>query len=332
MRELDLAWPRDPPTAVRPRAAAVDFARAYAPTFYLDVGTACPLHCIYCCVERGDADRDVRIEAAEVLRARMAAGRRMGLDRLTWIGGEAASRPDLFDLAAHARSIGFRGLTLTTKSIKLARPEFVSRLRASGFDLIHLSLDSFDPQVIAHHIGSATAAPRLLDGLREALRQRVALFLFAVVTRHTVDGLDGFVDAIARLQDETGAAIPAVVSPLKLLSRAERAGDLAPPLGQVARAVAQACARAERRGVTLLHKTLPPCLRGGADDWALEHYLDEGRRLVGADLPLQGFRPGGLAFGPPCEGCPSRARCPGVDRAYVARAGWGEFGFGSSAQ
>lgn len=30
------------------------------------------------------------------------------------------------------------------------------------------------------------------------------------------------------------------------------------------------------------------------------------------------------AFGPPCEGCGQRARCPGVDAAYLARFGAGE--------
>ena len=326
LRVVDVTRVRDQPLTDRPHPGVRAFAERYAPSFYLDVGTACPLHCVYCSVERGPNDTDVRMEAAEHLYERMADAESVGIRKLAFIGGEAASRPDLWHLCDVAMAMGFEELTLTTKSVKLARPAFVEALRAHQVRQVHLSLDSFDPGVLAIHLRSTTAPRALLTGLDELLRQRVDTFLYIVLTRHSLPGLPAYIARVAALQQTWGVALPVVVTPLKLQSRAERnMADLLPAFADIATVFAHSAQLAETLGVTLVHKSVPPCIARGWGHLAMETYLTEGRLEVGSGRALQSFRGDDVVRGPACATCVERDRCGGVDRLYVAERGWGEF-------
>ncbi len=323
---LEVSRPRDLPLAAHPQLAAQHFAERYGPSFFLDVGTACPLHCVYCSVARGLDDKDVRMEAREHLYMRMADGESVGVRKLAFIGGEPASRTDFMHLADVAHAMGFQDLTLATKSVKLARPAFVAQLRDHHVSMVHLSLDSFDPDVLAVLLASQTAPKLLLAGLHELLAQRMEVFLFAVLTRHNLAGLGGYVRQLADLQQRYGRPLTAVVSPLKVQSRAAKHREtLVPRLTEVAQAVAAATALAQQLGVALIHKAVPPCLLPQHSDWALERYLVEVRVDLQTGQQLAAAPNPDVAKQPPCDACPANALCPGVDAAYAAWQGWAEF-------
>ena len=323
---LEVSLPRDPPLAAVPQPAVQHFVARYAPSFFLDVGTACPLHCVYCSVVRGADDKDVRMEAREHLYARMAEAESVGVRKLTFIGGEAASRPDFFHLADVAHALGFEDLILATKSVKLARPAFVAQLRAHHVTMVHLSLDSFDADVLATLLASQTAPKLLLAGLHELLAQQMELFLFGVLTQHNLAGLDDYVRHLADLQQRYGRPMTAIVSPLKVQSRADRhRATLVPRLSDVATAVGRAVDLAQQLGVTLIHKAVPPCLLPAHGDWALERYLVEARMDLTNGQRLPAAANPSVAKRAACDACAHAAVCPGVDAAYAAWLGWTEF-------
>ena len=323
---LEVTMPRKPMLADRPREKLVEFAWNYAPSFFLDVGTACPLHCTYCSVDRGADDKDVRMEAREHLYMRMADGAGSGVLKVTLIGGEPASRPDFLHLADVAHAMAFDDVILATKSVKLARPEFVAELVEHNVSMVHLSLDSFDPEVLAKLLGSKSAPKLLLAGLHELLKVEIELFLFAVLTQQTLPGLQDYVRQMAALQAQYGRPMTAVLTPLKVESRAKKNfATLVPRMKDVADAVADALDLAEEMGVTLAYKNIPSCLLPRHGDFALERYLVESRidletedRLPAAPSPY-------LTHGDVCAACAMRATCPGVDREYAATFGWAEF-------
>jgi MoaA/NifB/PqqE/SkfB family radical SAM enzyme len=129
----------------------------------------CELACRYCSdgdgrpfVEDG-VDELSAAEAQPLLRLLRAAG-----DTLDVTGGEPLLRPDLEDLLASARSLGFRTI-LNTKGVGLeARPQ-VLRLT----DVLVLSVDALDPERLAQQIGRPpVVAARILDTLRWAAAAR----------------------------------------------------------------------------------------------------------------------------------------------------------------
>ena len=329
-RILDVTLPRAVVCTAAPQPGILQFVARYAPSFYLDVGTACPLHCVYCSVARGENDSDVRMEAPEHLYTRMADAEAVGIRKLAFIGGEAASRTDFFHLADVAHAMGFAELILTTKSVKLARPAFVQQLVAHHISMVHLSLDSFEPEILARHVGSRTAPKALLSGLDNLIAHGVDVFLFVVLTRHNLPGLCDYIRHVAALQARHGRALPVLVSSLKLQSRAEKNRDqLVPRLTEVGAGVVAALEIAEALGVTLIHKTLPPCVLPRSDkldpgDFALERYLTEGRIDLATGQQLPAERRERLDKQGPCERCSAEPLCPGVDTAYVQWRGWGE--------
>ena len=323
---VDVTYVRAQPLVAQPDASAQAFAARYSPSSYLDIGTACPLHCAYCSVDRGPDDKQLRWAPTEELQRQMADAHAVGMRKLTFIGGEPASRPDFFAICDTAYAQGFTDLTLTTKSVKIARPEFVAQLRAHHVSLVHLSLDSFDRDVLAIHLRSQTVPEQLLRGLEVLLQSGIDVFLFVVLTRHNLPGLEDYVRRVAALSQQYGRPLTVLSTPLKLQSRAAKhADDLVAPLAEVGAEVGKAVRLAQQLGVTWLHKSLPPCVIPGLQAFALETYLTEGRLQVGTGVDLAAFRPGAMQFGPGCTGCTAQSLCPGVDSAYIARAGWGEF-------
>ncbi len=127
----------------------------------------CPLACVYC--SDGDG-RPFHQDLAEELPT-ADVKRLFGLFRKTTsvldvTGGEPMVRPDLEELLAHAKELGFTTV-LNTKGLGIGeRPELVEHT-----DLLVLSLETFDEEKCARVIGRPLeTARRLLRGLDDALR------------------------------------------------------------------------------------------------------------------------------------------------------------------
>ena len=130
----------------------------------------CPLACRYC---SDGQDRPFKEDAVDELptgEAKKLIGLlRRDCDTLDITGGEPMLRPDLEDLLAQARKIGFRTV-LNTKGVGL--PERPDLMRLS--DVLVLSVDSLDANRLAAIVGgSAATADGILAALRWAMENRL---------------------------------------------------------------------------------------------------------------------------------------------------------------
>ena len=137
-----------PPASPAPAVpAALVFDRA-PQRVYWEITRACALACRHC-----------RAEASPLADAREltpAEGRAL-LERLAEFGdprpkviltgGDPLERADLFDLIAHARSLGL-GVSVSPSATPKLTPEVVLRLASAGVEAISLSLDG---ATAAHH-------------------------------------------------------------------------------------------------------------------------------------------------------------------------------------
>lgn len=109
-------------------------------------------------------------------------------------GGEPLVRPDLFELAAHARGRGLH-VVLSTNGT-LINEATATRFKELGFAYIGISLDSANPAIHDRFRGKKGAFERTMRGFRHcvAVGQKVGLRL--TLTRQTAQDLDAIFDFI----------------------------------------------------------------------------------------------------------------------------------------
>lgn len=178
MREL--GWKEDPLWRGAETVGALT-----APTeVHLTVTRRCDAGCKGCYTDSTARGTDLSTDYWKGIIDRLAA---MGVFHLAMGGGESTLRPDLFELAAHARA---RGLVpnLTTNGLGLT-PALAAACRVFG--QINVSLDG---------LGAAYAAVRGFDGFARAVRGIELLVqagnrpgINCVVTRANIDGLEDLV-------------------------------------------------------------------------------------------------------------------------------------------
>lgn len=128
-----------------------------------EVTAACNLACEYCRASASASPDEAELSTEEALAFidQVASERPM----IILSGGEPLLRPDLFDLAKHARDRGIR-VSLATNGTLLSF-EMVERIKRSGIKRVSISLDGPSPEVhdAARGSGSFDLAMRGIDNL-----------------------------------------------------------------------------------------------------------------------------------------------------------------------
>jgi radical SAM protein with 4Fe4S-binding SPASM domain len=111
-------------------------------------------------------------------------------------GGEPLVRPDLFELAAHARSLGLH-VVLSTNGTLIDR-QIAQRLKDLEFAYVGISLDSAIPRVHDEFRGVEGAFERTMRGFRHCVDVGQKVGLRLTLTRHTAENLDQLFDLIEK--------------------------------------------------------------------------------------------------------------------------------------
>ncbi|TNF51782.1 MAG: radical SAM protein, partial [Gammaproteobacteria bacterium] len=120
------------------RAAVAPPEKPGGPVVIWNLIRRCNLTCTHCYSTSADKDFAGELTTAEV-KAVMADLRAYGVPVLILSGGEPLMRPDIFELAHYAKSLGFY-LALSTNGT-LIDEALVAPIAAVGFDYLGISLD-----------------------------------------------------------------------------------------------------------------------------------------------------------------------------------------------
>jgi heme d1 biosynthesis radical SAM protein NirJ len=101
----------------------------------------CNLACMHCYSISADVDFPGELSTAEVFGV-MDDLKAFGVPALILSGGEPLLRPDLFDIAARAKSLGFT--TALSTNGTLIDPPLAARIAGTGFDYVGISLDGLE--------------------------------------------------------------------------------------------------------------------------------------------------------------------------------------------
>jgi cyclic pyranopterin phosphate synthase len=135
----------------------------------VSVTDRCNLRCKYCMPADGVAHiAHARILSYEEIRDVVAAGIRLGINKVRLTGGEPLVRKGVVDLVRMLAGLpGLDDLAMTTNGVLL--PQFAAALRAAGLQRINISLDTLDPERFTV-LTRGGVLREVLDGI-EAARQ-----------------------------------------------------------------------------------------------------------------------------------------------------------------
>jgi MoaA/NifB/PqqE/SkfB family radical SAM enzyme len=108
----------------------------------LHVGYACNLRCRFCYYIEDLETGKTKDWTLAALKRRLRVARRLGKTAVDLTGGEPSIRPDIFELIAFARSIGYTDVNMITNGLKLSDLDFCEKLVRAGLTDVLFSIHS----------------------------------------------------------------------------------------------------------------------------------------------------------------------------------------------
>lgn len=179
--------------------APLDIPRSQQPgqaeRFDINLGRRCSQRCLFC-VESAEPSAEKRWLDLDIAKEEVRAHAGPNTFALGLLGGEPTLYPPLIELIEHARSLGYRDITINTNGFGLAKPDFAARAVAAGLNRVCFSIHSHEEALedeLSGMKGSYARKLRAIENLR-ALQGRfpLVLSLNAVVNARTYAHLDDY--------------------------------------------------------------------------------------------------------------------------------------------
>ncbi len=156
---------------------------------------ACPLQCPYCS-NPVDFARHKEELTTEGWKRVLSEAREMGAVQLGFSGGEPLTRPDLEELVAHARRLGYYS-NLITSGYGLSA-ERIAALKAAGLDHIQVSIQAPEQDLSDWLAGTESFAHKK-QVARWVKEQGYPMVLCVVIHRHNIEQMEGILEMAVEL-------------------------------------------------------------------------------------------------------------------------------------
>lgn len=253
------------------------------------LGHDCDNVCIFC------AQAGVEEISAPDLRAELIELRR-DHDEITFVGGEPALAPQLLELVELARELGFTSVGVQTNGRRLASDEALfDRLVAAGLTDLHLSIHGASSSAHDYHTGREGSLAACVELMTRAQRVGLTIVVTTIVTRSNFRELPKLPPVLKR----RGVA-GWLIEPVRPFGRAaDRFANVVPRFGMSLPWALHGLEQARRNDLSAWIRGAPLCALGP---------------FAASALPEP---PRSAVLPEPCERCPERSRCGGVDPVYV---------------
>jgi MoaA/NifB/PqqE/SkfB family radical SAM enzyme len=287
----------------------------------LKVGFRCNNRCTFC-VQGDKRDHVGDLTTAEI-KERLGEAR-VRCDRVVLTGGEATIRDDIPEVAAHAKSLGYKIIQLQTNGRRLAYRQYCETLIAAGVNRFNPSIHGHVASLHDKLTGSRGAFDQCVRGIQNLVALQQTVLTQTVIVKDNVAHLPAIAEMLVRLgvTQVQFAFVHAIGTAADTWQQTvPRYQDVAP---QVAKAVA--IVRAGKRSA--LTEAIPFCFLQGLETAACElrtpsTMVFDGAITIG-DYGKYRIEEG-KARGPVCQDCTWIGRCEGPWREYPEHFGWGEF-------
>jgi cyclic pyranopterin phosphate synthase len=315
---------------------------------HICLGIQCNNNCIFCMEEDREsrARRLEKIDTATVERILASYPQR---NEVLFTAGEPTLRPDLIDLVARARSLGYRIIGLITNARRLAYADYLQRLLSAGLNHLLVSVHGHTERLHDGLTRTPGSFAQSVEGMRNvaAARQQGWTLRFVATCVLNRRNLEHVAD-IVRFFRQFGAD-QVVFNAIQPVGRGERLFDRLVPrysdmIAAMARGLAELGPDCEHVYLVDVPRcvavSLPPAVVGYVEQHRhfepLGEILDSPLAHNGKEL--QAEVEGKLAlvtkeavdgvlrsFGPRCSECDFDADCDGIWTVYAKRFGFDEF-------
>lgn len=286
----------------------------------LKVGFACNNRCRFC-VQGDKRDRFVARPADELRRV-LAEGRARS-DGVVFTGGEPTMRPDLPDLVAHARALGYRRIQIQTNGRRLAYLPYARHLVERG-------ANEFSPALHGHQAAlhdALTAAPGSFEQTVAGIRNLKALGQLVVTNSVVTRANHRHLPELARLLVSLGVDQLQLAFVHPVGTAGELFDEIVPRMSEAAPYLLAALDIGLAAGVRALTEAVPFCVLPGHEDCVAERIIPD-TTVVDAETVIDDYTryrlEQGKLKGPDCARCRHDAGCEGPWREYPERFGWDE--------
>ncbi|MBN2701397.1 MAG: pyrroloquinoline quinone biosynthesis protein PqqE [Methylothermaceae bacterium] len=155
----------------------------------------CPLQCPYCSNPVDFARYKTELETADWLRV-LTQARRMGAVQLGFSGGEPLTRPDLPELVAHARGLGYYS-NLITSGYGLTEAKIV-QLKEAGLDHIQVSIQASEKD-LSDFIAGTESYEHKKEVAHLVKKHGYPMVLCVVIHRHNIDQMEDILNMAVEL-------------------------------------------------------------------------------------------------------------------------------------
>lgn len=156
----------------------------------------CPLQCPYCSNPLDFAQSEQELSTEQWFSV-LRQGREMGAAQLGFSGGEPLVRPDLPELIAEARNLGYY-TNLITSGLGLTDAK-VDAFAEAGLDHIQISFQASDPELNNAVAGSRKAFEQKLAMAKAVKSAGYPMVLNFVIHRHNIHQMPDILDLCERL-------------------------------------------------------------------------------------------------------------------------------------
>lgn len=286
----------------------------------LKLGFTCNNRCRFC-VQGDKRFRVADLETREI-RVRLEEARAHA-DSIVFTGGEVTLRPDLVELVALARSLGYVKIQLQTNGRMLAYRRICEELIEAGATEFSPALHGHTPELHDYHTRAKGSFAQTVRGIRNLKELEQPVITNSVVTRSNYRSLADLARLLVSLDVDQYQL--AFVHPVG--TAGVDFHRVVPRLSLVARHVAEGLDVGVAAGVRCMTEAIPPCILPGREEFVAEWIMPE-TRVYDADVVVESYREyrltEGKAKGPRCGECHWFTRCEGPWREYPENYGWDE--------
>jgi MoaA/NifB/PqqE/SkfB family radical SAM enzyme len=296
----------------------------------INVGDGCNLSCTFC-TDVDSRGRDL-FRPTSFWLEELARAREEGKAGLLISGNEPTLRPDIPEIVAAARRLGFVEVELSTAGVRLADRGYLAELLGAGVNVLAVSIHGSN----AETDGRQTGRPDFFEPRRRGFGH----FLDLVGDRRAQDARGVYLKTITIFTRDNLSDLPALVS---FLDRHEASyillhypwvkgaaehnfDEVVPDYAAVMNALEPLRPRLQQTSGALALANLPPCVvpdlaigRTSRKDIVRPSAKQDGQ--AGPFLRVVSTMDPTLTYGKCCQACALRERCRGVPQRYLERFG-----------